>query len=164
MSLTSISYATTDLSDQFPDQVLVPEGIFRDFGGKKQFYGQIETLKIFEDNGLVRQVLAENGTGKVLVIDAGGSLRCAVLGDQLAALAVQNAWQGVLVFGCIRDSAAIAQMPLGVKALGTHPLKTVKRNEGQRQIPVRFAGVTFAPQAMLYADEDGLLVAQSPLI
>ena len=102
--------------------------------------------------------------GRVLVIDAGGSMRRAVLGDLLAKKAVDNGWSGIVVYGCIRDSAAIADMSIGVKALGTHPLKTDKRGEGQRDIPVRFGGVTFRPGDWLYADEDGVIVARRALI
>ncbi|HNU20447.1 MAG TPA: ribonuclease E activity regulator RraA, partial [Hydrogenophilus thermoluteolus] len=108
--------------------------------------------------------LATPGEGAVLVIDGGGSLRRALLGDQLAELAVQNGWAGVIVYGAIRDSRAIAQLPLGVWAMGTIPLKTVKRGEGQRDIPVTFGGVTFTPGHFVYADEDGVIVASRPLL
>jgi len=157
-----MSHATTDLSDAHPEaQVCDP--VFRDFGGKPAFHGPIQTLKIFEDNALVRSILETPGAGRVLVVDGGGSMRCALLGDQLAELAVRNAWAGVVVYGCIRDSEAIARLPLGVKALATHPLKSIKRGEGQREIPVRFAGVWFRPGAWLYADGDGLIVSEQPL-
>ena len=111
-----------------------------------------------EDNSWVRKVLEEDGTGRVLIVDGAGSRRCALLGDQLAQLAVRNGWSGVVVNGCIRDSAVIATLPLGVKALGTHPMKTVKRNEGEQDAVVRFAGVTFSTGGMLYADGDGIVV------
>ena len=136
---------------------------FRDFGGQRAFHGAIATVKLFEDNALVRSILETPGAGRVLVVDGGGSMRCALLGDQLAELAVRNGWAGVVVHGCIRDSEAIGQLPLGVKALATHPLKSIKRGEGQREIPVRFAGVQFRPGAWLYADGDGLIVSEQPL-
>ena len=157
------SFATTDLSDKFEDAVEVVEPLFSDFGGAESFAGVISTIKCFEDNTLVRTALEMAGEGRVLVVDGGGSLRCALLGDQLAALAVKNGWCGFLIYGCIRDSAAIAAMPIGVKALATHPRKSVKRNEGQRDIPVRFAGVTFTPGHHLFADRDGIIVAAKPL-
>jgi regulator of ribonuclease activity A len=122
------------------------------------------TVKVFEDNSLVRSALEESGEGRILVVDGGGSMRCALLGDQLAELAEENDWAGVIVNGCIRDSAAIAEIPIGVKAIGVHPLKSVKRGVGERDIPVRFAGVTFLPGHYIYADEDGLLVSEKPLL
>ena len=158
-----MSHATTDLSDAHPDAIQVAEPMFRDFGGQRAFHGAIATVKLFEDNALVRSILETPGAGRVLVVDGGGSMRCALLGDQLAELAVRNGWAGVVVHGCIRDSEAIGQLPLGVKALATHPLKSIKRGEGQREIPVRFAGVHFRPGAWLYADGDGLIVSEQPL-
>ena len=111
----------------------------------------------------MRKILEEPGVGRVLVVDGGGSTRCALLGDQLAELAEKNDWAGVVVNGCIRDSAAIAEIGIGVKALGVHPLKTIKRNTGWRDLPVSFAGVTFRSGHYLYADEDGLIVSEKPL-
>jgi regulator of ribonuclease activity A len=159
-----MTFKTADLCDQFENELEVCEPLFRDFGGRTHFAGRIATIKCFEDNSLVRTLVAESGEGRVLVVDAGGSVRRAVLGDLLAQKAVQNGWSGVLVYGCIRDSAEIGTMGLGVKALATHPLKTDKRGEGQRDIPVRFAGVVFRPNDWLYADEDGVIVARRELI
>jgi regulator of ribonuclease activity A len=158
-----MTFKTADLCDQFENEFEVCEPLFQDFGGRIQFAGRIATIKCFEDNSLVRTLVAEPGDGRVLVVDAGGSLRRAVLGDLLAQKAVQNGWSGVLVYGCIRDSAEIGKMALGVKALATHPLKTDKRGEGQRGISVRFAGVVFRPDDWLYADEDGVIVARRRL-
>lgn len=155
---------TADLCDQFSDELEVCEPMFGDFGGKLQFGGQIATIKCFEDNSLVRDRTAEAGDGRVLVIDAGGSMRRAVLGDLLAKKAADNGWAGIIVYGCIRDSAAIADMNIGVKALGSNPLRTDKRGEGQRDIVVRFGGVSFRPGDWLYADEDGVIVARRSLI
>jgi regulator of ribonuclease activity A len=138
--------------------------MLRSYGGARAAGGPVRTLKIFEDNALVREMLAEPGQGAMLVIDGGGSLRRALLGDNLAELAVKNGWAGVIVYGCIRDSAAIGQLPLGVWALATHPQKTVKRGEGQRDVPVSFGGVTFAPGMFAYADEDGVIVSDAPLV
>jgi regulator of ribonuclease activity A len=154
---------TTDLCDAHEAKVRVATPIFRSFGGATAFHGRIATLKLFEDNGLVRQTLDSPGDARVLVIDGGGSLRRALLGDQLAALAVKNGWAGVVVWGCIRDSAAIGAMELGVLALATHPLKTVKKNLGETEVPVSFAGIEFRPGEWLYADEDGLIVSAERL-
>lgn len=162
--LKAVDIRTADLCDQFSDELQICEPLFGDFGGQLQFGGQIATIKCFEDNSLVRDLTAEAGDGRVLVIDAGGSMRRAVVGDMLAKKAVDNGWSGILVYGCIRDSAALADMPIGVKALGTHPLKTDKRGEGQRDVVVRFGGVNFQPGDWLYADEDGVVVAKRSLL
>ena len=166
-----MDFKTTDLCDehfdlcnQFSDRLQIAEPIFNDYGGEMMFSGAIVTLKVFEDNTLVRKVLEEPGEDRVLVVDGGGSTRCALLGDQLAELAEDNGWAGVVVNGCIRDSAVVAEMGIGVKAIGTHPLKSVKRNSGVRDIPVSFAGLTFRTGYYLYADEDGMLVSEQPLI
>jgi regulator of ribonuclease activity A len=156
-------FATADLCDTHESKVRVAAPVFRSFGGKPAFCGTIATLKLFEDNGLVRQTLATPGNGRVLVIDGGGSLRCALLGDQLAELAVKNGWTGVVVWGCIRDSAAIGGMDLGVLALATHPRKTVKKNLGDAEVQVSFAGIDFRPGEWLYADADGLIVSATRL-
>lgn len=154
---------TTDLCDKYPDLVSVTEPGFSDFGGAEYFSGVIHTIKCHEDNSLVRKVLETNGEGKVLVIDGGGSLRCALLGDMLGELALKNKWNGIIVYGCIRDAAAIALLPLGVKALDTIPLKSNKRNEGQENIKVTFAGVDFVPGQYIYCDADGIIVSKDKL-
>lgn len=154
---------TADLCDEYSDVLQIAEPLFGDFGGEMDFYGQITTLRMFEDNSLIPTTLEESGQGRVLVVDGGGSLRCALLGDRLAGIAEQNSWAGVVVYGCIRDSAAIAEMEIGVKALGTHPLKSLKRGIGERDVPVRFAGVNFVPGHYLYADEDGIVVSEKAL-
>ncbi|MGB1317405.1 MAG: ribonuclease E activity regulator RraA [Flavobacteriales bacterium] len=159
-----MQHATADLCDEHIDKLQVAEPIFRDFGGNPCFEGEIHTLKIFEDNTLVRSALEKDGTGKVLVVDGGGSLRCALVGDNIAALAIKNNWRGVIVNGCIRDSKLIAEMKIGMKALNTNPTKSIKRNEGQENINVRFAGVNFKPGQFVYADEDGIVVSEFQLI
>lgn len=162
MSLATV-FSTADLCDAHEGKTRVAAPIFRSYGGKTSFRGTIATLKLFEDNGLVRQTLDTPGAGRVLVIDGGGSLRCALLGDQLAALAVRNGWAGIVIWGCIRDSVAIASMDLGVLALATHPQKTVKKNLGDAGVTVSFAGIDFVPGAWLYADADGVIVAAEQL-
>ncbi|TVO59552.1 ribonuclease E activity regulator RraA [Denitromonas ohlonensis] len=159
-----MSFQNADLCDQFDAEVRVVAPMFHSFGGKPAFSGPITTLKVFEDNSLVRTALEGAGNGRVLVIDGGGSMRCAMVGDQLAVLAVNNGWAGIVVYGCIRDAKAISNMPVGVFALGTHPRKSVKKGAGDADIPVTFGGVTFTPGEMLYADEDGVIVASRALI
>ncbi|MFM1932629.1 MAG: hypothetical protein RL226_1932 [Bacteroidota bacterium] len=159
-----MQHATADLCDKHPDKLQVVDPIFSDFGNVACFEGEIYTLKVFEDNTLVRTVLEMDGTGKVLVIDGGGSYRCALVGDNLAALAIENNWRGLVVYGCIRDSRQISEMEIGLKALNTNPTKSIKRNEGQQNIDVRFAGVDFRPGHYLYADEDGIVVSELQLI
>lgn len=159
-----MSFKTADLFDDFGDRVQVCDPVFLDFGGHRRFSGPIATVKCFEDNSLVKAVLSEPGEGRVLVVDAGGSLRCAMLGDMIAASAVDNGWRGVVMFGCVRDSVDIARMELGVKALATNPRKSEKRGEGQRDIPVSFAGVCFRPGDHVYCDEDGILVSREALV
>lgn len=158
------TFTTPDLCDAHEGKVRVADPGFVAYGGKARFHGRIVTLKIFEDNTLVRTLLESPGEGSVLVVDGGGSRRCALVGDQLAQLGVKNAWAGIIVYGCIRDSAAIAGMAIGIKALGTHPLKSVKRGVGERDLAVTFHGVTFTPGEYVYADEDGIVLAASPLL
>jgi regulator of ribonuclease activity A len=159
-----VEFRTADLCDQFSDELAICDPLFRDYGGAPRFAGAAVTIKCFEDNSRVRDLTAERGEGRVLVIDAGGSTRRAVLGDMLARKAVDNGWRGILVYGCVRDSTVLATMPIGVKAIGTCPLKTDKRGEGQRDVHVRFAGVTFKPGDWIYADEDGVVVASRALL
>ena len=158
-----MDFLTTDLCDAHEDKVRVVEPMFNSFGGAASFHGRIATLKLFEENSLVRRAVESAGNGRVLVIDGGGSLRRALVGDQLAALAVKNGWAGIVVYGCIRDSRAIGEMSLGIMALDTHPMKTKKLNTGEADIPVTFGGVTFIPGEWLYADDDGVIVSQDAL-
>lgn len=156
--MTLHSLKTTDLSDEWGDKAQICAPLFRDYGGRTDFHGPIATVRCPDDNSKVRELLDEPGQGRVLVIEADASPRCAMLGDLLAQRAVDNGWAGVLVHGYIRDSAVMAHMPLGVKALGTLPRKSEKRGAGQTQVVVSFAGVEFRPGDMLYADADGVLV------
>lgn len=134
------------------------EPILRDFGSSTAFSGSVATVRVFEDNVLVRSALEQPGDGRVLVIDGGGSLRCALVGDQIAGLARKNGWSGLVIHGCIRDAEAIAQIRIGVKALATNPRKSQKRGEGERDVPVTFAGITFEPGDALFADADGVVL------
>jgi regulator of ribonuclease activity A len=158
-----MTFKTADLCDQHSDSIAVMEPKFSNFGGVSAFFGPAVTLKVFEDNSLVRTTLEEPGQGRVLVVDGGGSYRCALVGDQLAQLGVTHGWAGLIVDGCIRDSADIAELALGVQAIGTHPMKSIKRNEGQRDIAIQIAGTTVRPGDWIYADDDGVIVSPKPL-
>ena len=136
----------------------VEAGYLRDFGGVLKFSGPASTVRCFENNPLVREALNEPGRGRVLVVDGGGSRRCALLGDNLAGLASENGWAGVVINGCLRDAEVVGSMPVGVKAIATHPLKSSKRDPGARDVPVSFAGVTVTPGDWVYADMDGVIV------
>ena len=153
---------TTDISDDLGDDARVADTGFSDYGGRIIFDGIISTVKCHEDNSLVRQALEEPGDGRVLVVDGGGSMRCALFGDMLATLAEENDWAGLVVNGCIRDSGEIRSIDIGVKALATHPRKSVKRGIGERDVSVHFAGIDFLPGEHLYADSDGIVVAKQP--
>lgn len=157
-------FTTADLWDEHEIHLSCVDPIFTHFGTKKTFSGQMSTLELFEDNSLVRKQLESDGTGKVLVIDGDGSLRCALIGDQIAALAIQNNWEGIIVNGCIRDSSIINTMNIGIKALNTTPVKSVKRNQGQTGVSVKFGSTTFIPDHYIYADADGILVSQLNLL
>lgn len=161
---TSNPDLTPDLCDQHPDLVRVLEPMLSNFGGREAFGGEIVTIKCFEDNSLVKENLGTPGKGKVLVVDGGGSLRRALLGDMIAEAAVKNQWEGVIVYGCIRDVSAIAELDLGVQALSAIPLKTEKRGIGDYNIPVTFGGVTFTPGEYVYADSNGVVVSSAILV
>ncbi len=158
-----MTFTTADLYDAHSETVQVAEPIFRDYGGLRAFHGPIKTLKAFQDNSLVRKALEQDGQGRVLVVDGGGSMRCALLGDNLGALAIKNGWAGILVYGCVRDSRILATMELGVKALGTNPRRSAKKGGGEADLLVTFAGLTLHPGDHLYADEDGILLSTTPL-
>lgn len=158
-----MTLATTDLCDKYSDSVQIAESIFTDFGGELEFEGPIGTVKCFEDNSLVRAALETPGQGRVLVVDGGASDRCALLGDNLVQMAIDNDWAGLVIYGSIRDAAQIAEMGIGVKALNTHPKKSNKKNTGEHDVSVHFAGVRFTPGAWLYADLDGIVVSDNEL-
>ena len=154
---------TPDLCDEYPDLVRVLEPMLANYGGREAFGGEIVTVKCFEDNSLVKQYLGTPGEGKVMVVDGGGSLRKALLGDMIAESAVENGWQGVIINGCIRDVSTIATLDLGVQALASIPLKTEKKGIGDYNVPVTFGGVTFNPGEYVYADSNGVVVSVRPL-
>ena len=158
-----MKFTTADLCDAFAGSLQVAEPLFQDYGAGSRFAGAIETLRVFEDNGLVRQVLETKGQARVLVVDGGGSLRTALVGGRLAALAQENGWVGLIINGCVRDSAETRRVGVGIKALNSCPMRSGKTGAGERGVPVKFAGVTFTPGHFVYADEDGILVAERSL-
>ena len=154
---------TPDLCDQYPDLVRVLEPMLRSYGGRKQFSGAIVTVKCFEDNSCVKHLVGTPGEDRVLVVDGGGSMRRACLGDMLAEKASSNGWSGIIIYGCIRDVDEIMATDIGVQALGVHPVKTEKKDIGEINIPVTFGGLTFVPGEYLYADNNGVVVSAEPL-
>ena len=163
MTTPTLAKGTADLCDDHADRVQVCEPTFHVFGGRRAFHGPISTVRCFEDNSRVKEAVESPGEGRVLVVDGGGSRRRALLGDKLGLAAVSNGWAGVIIHGCIRDSAELGRMDLGIRALGTMPLRSDKRGEGDRDVPVRFAGVTFRPGEFVYVDEDGIIVSATAL-
>jgi len=149
---------TADLVDEHGDGAAVCELDFRQYGGVRSFSGPIATVHCHEDNVLVRERASEPGEGRVLVVDAGGSRRVALVGDQIAGLAHANGWAGIVLNGCVRDAASLTGIPLGLKALGTNPRRSAKLGGGEVDVPVSFGGIEFAPGALLYADDDGIVV------
>jgi regulator of ribonuclease activity A len=149
--------ATADLLDQYPDAAVCSIA-FRQFGGVASFAGAIATVRCSEDNVLVRQRVSEPGAGRVLVVDGGGSPRVALVGDNIASIAHENGWAGLIIHGCVRDSAALSELEIGIKALGTHPKPSSKNGDGEVDVPVTFGGVTFRPGARVASDDDGIVV------
>lgn len=157
-----MNIVTPDLCDAYPE-VKVVEPMFSNFGGRDAFGGEIVTVKCFEDNSVVKEQVGKPGQGKVLVVDGGASMRAALLGDMLAEAAARNGWEGIIVYGCIRDVDVIAETDLGVQALASHPRKTDKRGIGDLNVPVTFGGVTFVPGQYVYADNNGIIVSETAL-
>ncbi len=163
-----VKFATCDLCDAHKNdasgnfRVLPP--VFKNFGGLVEFSGEVVTIKCFEDNSLVKAAVDSDGAGRVLVVDGGASLRRALLGGNLGAAAAKNNWAGVLIDGCVRDAAELAQCNTGIRALAAMPLPTEKRGEGQRGLPVQIQGVWVRPGDWLYADADGIVVMPAPTV
>ena len=157
-------FHTVDLVDAHQDRVQSCSVAFRQFGGRRSFSGRIRTVRTHEDNARLKDLLGTPGNGAVLVVDGGGSLRVALVGDVIASLAIANGWSGLLINGAIRDVARLATLDVGVKALASNPMKSAKNRIGEVDVPVTFGGVLFAPGAMLYSDEDGVLVSDDPLL
>ena len=158
-----MKFVLPDLCDQYGDSLRVLSPMLKNFGGNNCFHGKISTIKCHEDNSFVADAVREEGDGSVLVVDGGGSLRCALLGDNLAAIAASNSWAGIIVFGCVRDVVALKDISLGIQALAPHPMKSVKRQVGLRDVEVSFGGVSFIPGQYVYADDNGVIVSEDEL-
>ena len=155
---------TTDLIDANESKAKVVNlSSFKRYGAQHEFHGQIETVKCLEDNTILKGILSTNGEGRVLVVDGGGSFNRALMGDNVGALAVENHWKGIVINGCIRDSEGIDELPIGVIALGTTPRRPLKENQGEKDIPIEFAGARFVPGDYIYCDEDGVLISRESL-
>ena len=159
-----MKFSTADLCDVYPERIRVVDALFQDYGGTGRFNGPVETVQVFEDNALVRSMLERAGEGRILVVDGGGSLRCALLGGRLAALGQANGWVGLLINGCIRDRDELASVSIGIRALNTNPMRPSKEGKGASGIAVSFGGVTFVPGKFLYVDHDGILLADRSLL
>ncbi len=159
---------TCDLLDDHPQTQVCSPSIdgksFRNFGGRKAFGGEVVTVKCFEDNSRVKELLATAGEGRVLVVDGGASMRCALLGDMIAESAVQHGWAGVIVYGCVRDVDALAALNLGVQALACIPQKSNRKGAGEVGLTLNFGGLTIASGMYVYADNNGILVSEQKLI
>lgn len=150
--------ATTDISDRFGDEAHVLGPDLLDFGGRMRFRGSAVTIKCFEDNSRIKEALASAGHGKVLVVDGGASKRCALLGDMIARDAVANGWEGIVISGCVRDSAVLKTLEIGIKALGATPRRSTRRGEGTRDIPITIMGIPVNAGNIVIGDEDGIVI------
>ena len=168
--MSNVAFVTCDLLDDHPDldiQVVIPSldgKFFKSYGARKTFGGEVVTVKCFEDNSRVKELLATDGTGKVLVVDGGASMRCALMGDMIAESAVKNNWNGVIIYGCVRDVDAIAELDLGVHALATIPQKSNRKGVGEVDIEISFGNVCFNSGDFVYADNNGIVVSKTKLV
>ena len=154
---------TSELCDLYAEQVDVVEPIFSSFGGVSNFYGKVTTVKCFENNGLIAEVLEENGEGRVLVIDGGGAVRRGLIDAELAQLAVDNGWEGIIVYGAVRQIQQLENLDIGIHALAPIPVSADESVAGESDVPVNFGGVTFFPEDYIYADLTGIILSQEPL-
>ena len=154
---------TSELCDLYAEQVDVVEPIFSSFGGVSNFYGKVTTVKCFESNGLIAEVLEENGEGRVLVIDGGGAVRRGLIDAELAQLAVDNGWEGIIVYGAVRQIQQLENLDIGIHALAPIPVSADESSADESDIPVNFGGVTFFPEDYIYADLTGIILSQEPL-
>ncbi|OBX45827.1 ribonuclease E activity regulator RraA [Haemophilus haemolyticus] len=154
---------TSELCDLYAEQVDVVEPIFSSFGGVSNFYGKVTTVKCFESNGLIAEVLEENGEGRVLVVDGGGAVRRGLIDAELAQLAVDNGWEGIIVYGAVRQIQQLENLDIGIHALAPIPVSADESTAGESDVPVNFGGVTFFPEDYIYADLTGIILSQEPL-
>jgi len=153
-----MTFSTADLYDEHGENLGSCDVQFRQFGAHRTFSGPAVTVRCFEDNALLKSIVSTPGEGKVLVVDGGGSLHTALMGDMIAKIASDNGWAGVVINGCVRDVAVLADIPLGIKALGSNPRKSGKTGAGERDLPVSFGGATFSPGDQVWSDDDGVVV------
>lgn len=158
-----MEYNTSELCDLYADMIDVVEPLFSNYGGRRSFGGQVRTIKCFEDNGLIRQALADTGVGKVLLIDGGGSTRRALIDADTAALAANQGWEGIVCYGSVRDVDALEDFDIGIQAINSIPVAADDKGFGELDVPVNFAGVTFLPDDHLYADTTGIILSPDPL-
>ena len=158
-----MEYNTSQLCDIYQDQVDVVEPMFSTFGGRSSFGGQVTTIKCFVANGIIRQVVKENGVGRVLLIDGGGSLRRALIDADIAATAADNGWEGIICYGSVREVDALAELEIGIQALASIPVGADDEDTGDSELPVNFGGVTFLPEDHIYADTTGIILSPEPL-
>ncbi len=158
-----MEYNTSALCDIYSDQIDVVEPMFSNFGGRASFAGQLTTVKCFEDSGIIRSILEEDGDGRVLLVDGGGSLRRALIDAEIATLAEENNWEGLVVYGCVREVDELEEMNIGIQALASIPVGAISKEVGEVDIPVNFGGVTFLPEDYLYADNTGIVISQERL-
>ena len=151
-------WATADLFDQYGDSLESCDTQFSQFGRLRAFEGEVVTVRCFEDNVLLKSMLAEPGEGRVLVVDGGASVHRALMGDVVAGLGLENGWAGVIINGAVRDSRALASLEMGIKALGTNPRPSTKTGAGERDVEVTFGSAVFRPGARLFSDDDGVVV------
>ena len=154
---------TSELCDLYAEQVDVVEPIFSSFGGVSNFYGKVTTVKCFESNGLIAEVLEENGEGRVLVIDGGGAVRRGLIDAELAQLAVDNGWEGIIVYGAVRQIQQLENLDIGIHALAPIPVSADESSDGESDVPVNFGSVTFFPEDYIYADLTGIILSQELL-
>ncbi|WP_410687720.1 ribonuclease E activity regulator RraA [Avibacterium paragallinarum] len=154
---------TSTLCDIYLDQVDVVEPIFSNFGGLTSFHGKVTTVKCFENNGLIAEILEENGEGRVLLVDGGGAVRQALLDAELAQLAADNGWEGIIIYGAVRQIQQLENIDIGIQALAPIPVGANSDTQGEVDIPVNFGGVTFFPEDYVYADLTGIILSQEPL-
>ncbi|MEM7193868.1 MAG: ribonuclease E activity regulator RraA [Pseudomonadota bacterium] len=164
MNTESDVFQVADLHDEFGGQICRADFQFRSFGLKTRFFGPVYTVKVNDDSGLVKTMLAQEGAQRVLVVDNNGSANCAMMGEIMARLAIENNWSGLLIHGYIRDSAPIGQLPIGVKSMGTCPVKPNALGAGDTSVSLSFAGVNIHPGDWIYSDEDGILVSDRQLV
>ncbi len=158
-----MQYNTSELCDMYLDSVDVVEPMFANFGGRNSFGGEVTTVKCHEANGLIRDIVARNGEGKVLIVDGGGSLRRALVDLEIAEIALDNGWEGIIVYGCIRDVDFIDELEIGIQALASIPVLASDNSDGEIDTPVNFGGVTFLPEDHIYADSTGIILSPEPL-